>query len=984
MQDENLSVVEFFKKILPPSGILCIATGLVGHDKKIRHWIHETHHGQEAFFAGIASKILNDGGRDVYFTVGSLNSEIYLKPIPGTNEYSEHVRVAENIKEFKCFFSDIDVNEEKPDRDYSSWQAAVLDLKNFCKTYKFPKPIIIKSGKGLHVYWPLKYAISRDDWELIAKKFKAVLLAATIKIDKNRQSDCASILRVPNTLNRKHDKSVEIFMDADEIANDAFIESVDRLAKQFQIKIAPPKKQVLSLDIPGERPDMTGLPNNVISEYPDSDFNKLLRHCPQMQDALVTGCEDEPLWKSLLGVCAFTTDPEGSAVAISENHPEYNKSAMLEKLYNRSGLTGATHCKTINMDHPGICENCEHFGVISSPIVLGYEHTVLRAKTPVSTSSDDDGFNDDDDDGFNDDKGKSIFGIDFIKENMPEGFFITENGGIARESTDKDKGKLPILISKEVFYPVKVILDEKSKTLSTSWIVESSTIESKEFDVPNKTLATPQELYGLMASKGIVAISSKRKHLDDYMNLYVQKLQRLAKPEVLLSRQGWRDDNKAFAVQNKVFRSDGTVQTFQEYGDLLTRIPGLGENGNIDAWIDAIQFYNIDGHEAHRLCLYAAFGSVLYHMSGHRGVMVYLSGKSGCGKSTVQKAINSMWGHPNDMLVNGTESGMTQNAMYGILSAYNNLPLCLDEVSNLDPRTFCSLALCISQGTGKRRSTRNGELSSVIENWANIVFSSSNSDAYLTTASQKGDSTAQSMRIFQLQMQLAKTRSKAEADIFLTRHLVNHYGLAGPRFIAHVVTQYDALKEKILKAVARIDEKLHAQPAERFWVALIAAAAVAGTQARKIGLLPDFPIEKDIDWAMSQMYRARDNVTDITTTNEELVSLFLDTHIDEMLILERSVGTKPFVASLQPRSSLTIRFERDTNQVYISRKAFSDFCQLKGQNFAEVEKALRKDGLLITTDFSGFKVLGAGTEIETGQTRCILIDARKLSKNLEV
>lgn len=977
MQDENLSVVEFFKKILPPSGILCIATGRLGSDRKIRHWTHETHKGQDAFLAGVAGKILGDNGREIYFALGSLQSETIKLKNPSTGEYKEHVRVKKNIKELKCFFSDLDVDETKPDTHYSSWQSAVLDLKNFCKTYKFPKPIIVKSGRGLHIYWPLEHAISKDEWELIAKKFEAVLLAATIKIDTSRQSDCASILRVPNTLNRKHDKTVEIFMNADEIPNDAFIQSVDRLAKQFQIKVAPPRNQALSLDIPGERPDMTNLPNDVISEYPDSDFNKLLRHCPQMQAALITGCDGEPLWKSLLGVCAFTTDPEGAAVAMSERHPEYNKSAMLEKLNNRSGLTGATHCETIDKVNPGICENCEHFGSITSPIVLGYEHTVLKAKT--STTIEDT----DDDDGF-DIPSKSIFGIDFIKENMPEGFFISENGGIARESPDKDKGKLPILISKEVFYPVKVILDEKSKTLSTSWIVESSTIESKEFDVPNKTLATPQELYGLMASKGIVAISSKRKHLDDYMNLYVQKLQRLAKPEVLLSRQGWRDDNKAFAVQNKVFRSDGTVQTFQEYGDLLTRIPGLGENGNINAWIDAIQFYNIDGHEAHRLCLYAAFGSVLYHMSGHRGVMVYLSGKSGCGKSTVQKAINSMWGHPNDMLVNGTESGMTQNAMYGILSAYNNLPLCLDEVSNLDPKTFCSLALCISQGTGKRRSTRNGELSSIIENWANIVFSSSNSDAYLTTASQKGDSTAQSMRIFQLQMQLAKTRSKAEADIFLTRHLTHHYGLAGPKFIAHVVTQYDALKEKILKSVARIDEKLHAQPAERFWVALIAAAAVAGTQARKIGLLPDFPIEKDIDWAMSQMYRARDNVTDITTTNEELVSLFLDTHIDEMLILERSVGTKPFVASLQPRSSLTIRFERDTNQVYISRKAFSDFCQLKGQNFAEVEKALRKDGLLITTDFSGFKVLGAGTEIETGQTRCILIDARKLSKNLEV
>lgn len=953
--DFSTDIVSFFNKILP-SGILCIATALY-RNGDMGFWRQEAFQGHDDFIAGVARKKLKDPERDLYFALGSLASNSIV--VDG----EEKIRIKKNIKTLKCFFSDLDVKEGY----YDSWQAALEDLKQFCINHSFPKPIIVFSGLGLHVYWPLEDPLSKEDWEPIAINFELILKAAGVKIDTARQKDCASVLRIPNTVNHKHSGSmVRILMDAEEISNEVFFSRIVALSEKFKIPEINRAKRIFSpLSIPGTQIKDASLPQDVVTEYPESDFDKILDNCLQMQDAVRTGCIGEPLWARVLGVCQFTTDPEGSAQRVSENHPEYVKTKTLQKLNNRSAMSGATLCATLDSFNPGLCNSCKHFNLIKSPIVLGYKRNSTVTAHDLDSIIDAEG----------------AISKEKVLEYMPSGFSHRKGSGGILVNGGPEGNKTTVLYPYD-FLPKKIIYREKGDSFDSIWEAPIPNHGSKEVTVPNGILSDAPSLTKLLGEKGIVVIPSNKLNMSTYMSKYILELQKLARPHTLLSRQGWRDDNTAFVVQNKLYKSDGTVHHFKMSEDLLNSIPGLGEKGSLNSWVDAIQFYNVAGHEAHRFCLYAAFGSILFHMTGHSGVMVYLSGKSGCGKSTVQKTINSLWGHPLLMLINGTESGMTQNAFYGIMNAYNNLPVCLDEVSKLDAKVFCNLALSVSQGTGKKRSTRTGELSSNTENWANITFSSSNSDAYLTAASQNNDFTAEAMRIFQIRMSLASARSKDEADDFLNNHLMRNYGLAGPRFVAHAVCKYDALKEKIDRSIKSMGNALKVAPQERFWIGLVATAAVAGTHAKKIGLLPNFPIMSDIDWAMAQLRKARDYVGESTVSSKEIVSMFLDSHFDEMLILERSDGDN--IRPLRdPRSELSIRFERDTGNVFINTSKFKNFCKEKGLNYAEVEKSLVEEEVM-DIKFSGFKVLGAGTTFGTGQTRCILIKAQKLSTEIAI
>ena len=78
-------------------------------------------------------------------------------------------RKADNVKWMKSFFLDLDCG---PNKEFDTQRAALQELQAFCKEHKLPRPTIINSGRGLHVYWILSRAISRDEWWPVAERLK--------------------------------------------------------------------------------------------------------------------------------------------------------------------------------------------------------------------------------------------------------------------------------------------------------------------------------------------------------------------------------------------------------------------------------------------------------------------------------------------------------------------------------------------------------------------------------------------------------------------------------------------------------------------------------------------------------------------------------------------------------------------------------------------------------------------------------------------
>ena len=116
-------------------------------------------------------------------------------------------RSTDNVLAIKAFWLDIDCGENKP---YATQADGVAALQSFCKTLGLPKPTLVNSGRGLHVYWPLTTEVTRQEWTPVAKRLKTLCHEHKLEADPSRTSDAASILRMPDTLNFKGDPPLDV------------------------------------------------------------------------------------------------------------------------------------------------------------------------------------------------------------------------------------------------------------------------------------------------------------------------------------------------------------------------------------------------------------------------------------------------------------------------------------------------------------------------------------------------------------------------------------------------------------------------------------------------------------------------------------------------------------------------------------------------------------------------------------------------------
>ena len=65
-------------------------------------------------------------------------------------------RKVDNVKYLKSLFLDLDCGASK---DYPTQLDAVKALRSFCKQLSLPKPVMVNSGRGVHVYWMLRNSV---------------------------------------------------------------------------------------------------------------------------------------------------------------------------------------------------------------------------------------------------------------------------------------------------------------------------------------------------------------------------------------------------------------------------------------------------------------------------------------------------------------------------------------------------------------------------------------------------------------------------------------------------------------------------------------------------------------------------------------------------------------------------------------------------------------------------------------------------------
>src|SRR5262249_34227693 len=92
----------------------------------------------------------------------------------------------------------------------------------------------------------------------------------------------------------------------------------------------------------------------------------------------------EPLWYANLGIFAHCKNGNALAHEYSSGYPDYTPEETEKKLEQWQSNAGPTTCEHFHKLNPSVCEPCQHWQKITSPIVLG-----IRAKTQAKQGAPD-------------------------------------------------------------------------------------------------------------------------------------------------------------------------------------------------------------------------------------------------------------------------------------------------------------------------------------------------------------------------------------------------------------------------------------------------------------------------------------------------------------------------------------------------------------------------------------------------------------------
>jgi hypothetical protein len=238
-----------------------------------------------------------------------------------------------NVKSLSSFYLDLDCGVGK---EYTNQNEAFLDLKRFVKATGLPRPMLVNSGYGIHVYWVLTESVSYAEWLPVAQALKDTCIRHNLSADNGVTADAARVLRVPGTQNHKRGTQKPVmFFGTGEFRSVEFDE-FSRLIGAEGISI----------------------PTKVDNE--ENAFNKNIME--NQQDI------SEPLWRAGLSIAKFCNDADKAVHKMSERHPEYNQYLTEEKA---DLIKGPYTCAKFAEEDPTTCSACPHWDKIASPIVLG-------------------------------------------------------------------------------------------------------------------------------------------------------------------------------------------------------------------------------------------------------------------------------------------------------------------------------------------------------------------------------------------------------------------------------------------------------------------------------------------------------------------------------------------------------------------------------------------------------------------------------------
>jgi len=798
-------------------------------------------------------------------------------------------RKVTNVKSLSSFYLDLDCGVGK---EYENQNEAFKDLKRFLKETGIPRPMLINSGNGIHVYWVLKESVSYEEWYPVALGLKSMCTQHNLLADSSVTADAARVLRVPETHNHKRGEKKPVgFFGTGEFREIDFIEFASLVGAS---STTPPMKvdNEESAFVEAMKANSEYSFKNILAKTVQGNGCEQLKNIIENQQDI-----SEPLWRAGLSIATFCNDSERAVHKMSQGHPEYSKRLTEDKA---KLIKGPYLCSSFAEQNIELCTNCRHWNEISSPIVLG--KSIKRATSEQS----------------------EVKGI----PKYPKPYFRGENGGVYVDFKTADGEMEQKMIYQNDLYVVKRVMDvEVGEAIVMRLHLPQD--GAREFTVPLTAVTSKEELRKHLSMQGIAVL--RMDEIMAYTTTWVTQLQAKSVAEQARRQFGWVDDDFEGFVLGSEEITPKEVKFNPPSTPTASLFPSFEPRGTLEDWKDTVNFYNRESFELHQFVVGTSFGSPLMSFSPVNCAALHIYSKeSGVGKTTAMIAGASVWGNPEDLIMHERD---TYNTKMNRGEIYHNLPMYMDELTNTSGKELSNLAYQLTGGKQRGRMSASSNVERHRgEAWKLLAVTTGNTSMVERISIIKAMPKAEAQRILECRVSKMHFETKEETDIF-SSCLQNNYGHAGKIYIRHIMENKEEVKKIIKQVQEKVDLKAGLTAENRFWSILVTCTLTGIILAKRCGLV-NYDTKKLFNWAIDRLKENKRQVEDMSVSVEETLNDFIHEHWSNVLWIKSTDDlrtqegdvTSLIIPEALPRGKLVARYETDLKRAYLVPKPLKAWC----------------------------------------------------------
>lgn len=862
-----MDTIDFYNAIFPSQGLRVLATFKKGLGAAPSHTYYDTN---EDFLA--AAETYDGLGKNVYHGCATYK----------TNDS----RKGDNVEAVKALWIDADVGPTKP---YATGKDAAGAIEKFRLTFELDAPYVIKSGSGVHAYFPFTVAIDAEDWQRLAATFAACMDHFGLKHDSSRTQDIASILRIPGTHNYKTDppKSVRILRTGVESAAGAIYRKLKAYADVAGIIDATPRKTK-----PTTADDLNGelIGNHV---HPPSDAKEIVKHCAVLAEIDASGgdCE-QALWFRVMGIAKHCVDPEATAEQWTRNRLTTGHAQDDWQRVHANWAVGPTTCEELHKHRdlatPDKCATCAHQGKPAGfgPIMLGKPEqpvvqpiapiapialvtqpaAVINTATPSTPPA------------------PWTFGAKWVMDKVAAATRTGFSNGEMTMSVQQDDGT----------YTHKAFCNRYWQVLRRVRTAEGWKLEigytlyagqpHETFLLDSATIASSDKLCAAFATWEM-QITQGPKGMQKTKDIIAYEQQMLAtymQETPTYETMGWVTEG---GTPNGLLTGEFVIGDTLLTPNSLPSSVLLGDRvdpymstdfrtrGSTAEWIALIdRIYNRPGAEAYQFVIAAMFASPLVKLvpgeGDWHGIPIALTGDSGAAKTSTALAAMSIYAPPQLLrfAANGGKGaqGDTAAAFTAKIGALNNLPCIADEVTGSEPERMADTMYSLANGKGRDRCRPDGTLIPNPARWNLICVCTGNEGFHEKLRLLKNQHTqdAVQLRCFEIKLTAAELKTTF-ADVDKTSIEVDllegQYGCVGRDWLQWLVNNRVKVSAALGKARAGYRITDDDQTSVRFYKDLILTVEVGARLAYRRGYIK-WDVDAMVAWSKAKLGEISDGV----------------------------------------------------------------------------------------------------------------------------